>query len=220
MAKPELPHGYLGPQPKFAEFGLSTIDHKEPEITSKTNQIEVKIQLSKPTKLTATLTHCAKSEELPANVFSQVRGNVVTFYASLPEKGYYKLQLFGLPLPDESKTLPGVYNYLINCTNVDGPVVGYPKQFSQWKEGCYINSPISLSKDSPLNAAKFEAFIPKAKSVAVVAEGEWTQLTKDSGSMWAGTVDLEKFRGKNSKVTLNANYNDDNKYSTLLEYWV
>uniref|UniRef100_A0A8W8INN3 Uncharacterized protein n=1 Tax=Magallana gigas TaxID=29159 RepID=A0A8W8INN3_MAGGI len=30
MSKPELPRGYLGAQPKFSEFKLSTLSHNEP----------------------------------------------------------------------------------------------------------------------------------------------------------------------------------------------
>jgi hypothetical protein len=31
--KPELPEGYIGPQDKFEELGLSTMTHSDPEIT-------------------------------------------------------------------------------------------------------------------------------------------------------------------------------------------
>lgn len=81
-------------------------------------QLDVKIRTSKPTKVTANLTNCATNEELPQHVFTQTRGQDVSFLVSLPQVGYYKLQIFALLLPDDNKTLPGVYNYLINCTKV------------------------------------------------------------------------------------------------------
>ena len=37
--KPELQKGYLGAQPKFAEFGLSTASHQDPEINIDSNQV-------------------------------------------------------------------------------------------------------------------------------------------------------------------------------------
>lgn len=39
MSKPELPRGYLGAQPKFSEFKLSTLSHNEPEITTDSNEV-------------------------------------------------------------------------------------------------------------------------------------------------------------------------------------
>lgn len=39
MAKPELPRGYLGAQPKFGDVGLSTLSHDNPEITLDTNEV-------------------------------------------------------------------------------------------------------------------------------------------------------------------------------------
>lgn len=39
MSKPELPRGYLGPQPKFSEFKLSTLSHNDPEITADSNEV-------------------------------------------------------------------------------------------------------------------------------------------------------------------------------------
>lgn len=170
--------------------------------------------------MTASLTICAKSEELPQHVFTQTKDDIVSIFVSLPEVGYYKLQIFALLLPDDSKTLPGVFNYLINCTNLSSPVVVYPKQFAQWKEGCYIVEPFSLSGRAQLSNVKFEAYIPKVKSAAVVADGSWTHLTQNATGLWEGVVDLDQYKGKDTKVTLNANYGEDGKFSTLLEYRV
>ncbi|XP_045189478.1 uncharacterized protein LOC123546900 [Mercenaria mercenaria] len=219
-ARPDLQKGYLGPQSKFEEFGLSTVTHQDPEINIDSNQVEVQIRVSKPTKVTANLTSCAKNEELPQHVFTQTKDGVVSVKVSLPEVGYYKLQIFALLLPDDSKTLPGVYNYLINCSRIASAVATYPKQFAQWKEGCYIVSPSNLDPNVSLAETKFEVFIPKVKSAAVVADGSWTHLNQNTAGLWEGTVNLDPYRFKDAKVTLNANYGDDNKFSTLLEYKV
>jgi hypothetical protein len=42
--KPEIPEGYLGPQEKFKQLGLSTMTHPDPEITARDNHLEIKIQ--------------------------------------------------------------------------------------------------------------------------------------------------------------------------------
>lgn len=51
------------------------------------------------------------------------------------------LQVYGLPFSDPSENLPGVYNYLINCTKTSPNVGAFPKQYGQWKEGCYLYEP-------------------------------------------------------------------------------
>lgn len=55
---------------------------------------------------------------------------------------YLLLQIFAQPLNDTSDSLPGVYNYLINCAATPALPIPYPKQFSQWKEGCYLLTPV------------------------------------------------------------------------------
>lgn len=216
--RPDFSKGYLGAQPKFAEFGLSTVSHDSPEINLEGNEVDVKIKFSKPVKVTANLINCAKEEEQPLHVFTQTRGDIITFPVSLPETGYYKLQLFALPLPDDNKTLPGVYNYLLNCTKITNPATLFPKQFAQWKEGCFIDEPVALGPQSKLKDCHFRAHIPNAKSVAVVADAEWSHLHLNNDGLWEGTVCLDQHKGKDTKVTLNANYGADNKFSTLLEY--
>ena len=57
--------------------------------------------------------------------------------------------------------------------------------------------------------------------MAVVAAGEWFPLKQGGDGTWEGTASLDKHRGKDVKVTLNACMGDDEtKYATLLEYVV
>lgn len=51
IARPELPHGYLGPQGKFSEWGLSTLSHASPEVRSDSNVVEIKLHTNKPMKV-------------------------------------------------------------------------------------------------------------------------------------------------------------------------
>jgi len=52
------------------------------------------------------------------------------------------LQVYALPFSDPSENLPGVYNYLINCANVHAKPIQFPKQYGQWKEGCFLHEPL------------------------------------------------------------------------------
>lgn len=222
MAKqrPDLQEGYLGGQSKFYDFGLGTMSHKEPEITINDNSLEVLIQTTQPMKIMASLINAETKQEYPENVFTQTKGSIVIFLLTLPESGYYKMQIYALPAKDDGKSLPGVFNYLINCTRALQSVYPFPKQYSIWKEGCYLGEPLTLHKDSKLVNVFFKVIIPNAKSVAIVCSGDWSHLKKGDNNMWEGKVEgLNQHRGKDTKVTLNAQYGDDEtKFSTLLEY--
>ena len=217
--RPDLPKGYLGPQPKFSELGLSMFSHVEPDFSIDKNSLEIKIKFTDKVKVTHQLIRCSDEKDLSEFVFTQTLNNLITFIISLPCSDYYKFQIFALPADDDSKSLPNVLNYLINCEKALHPCFPYPKQYAQWKDGCYLKSPICLHEDMELVDVPFDVTIPGANGVAVVADGEWFHCNK-KGNHWEGNFNLNKFKGK--KITLNANLvpSDDTKYSTMLEYKV
>ncbi|PVD30459.1 hypothetical protein C0Q70_09725 [Pomacea canaliculata] len=220
-SRPEVPEGYLGQQPKFAEFKLECISHTNAEFTiPNDNEVEIKIRTSGPIKSTANLIQVRTEKEFPEYVFTQTQGDIVSFVISFPEHGWYKFQIFALPASDESKSLPNVINYLIEVKRALKAVYPFAKQYAPWREGCYLYSPLILNSSSRLHTVNFKVLVPRAKDVAIVAAGEWTHLTKTSGDVWEGKATLDQHRNKNVKVTLNARFGDDeSKYATLLE-WV
>lgn len=170
--------------------------------------------MDRPVKVTGNLIQVSTLKEHVENIFTQTSQDVVSFLVQIPETGYYKLQIYALPVSDESKTLPGVYNYLLNCPTISKPVHPYPKQYAQWKEGCYIYGPLVVSKNNLNSGVSFKVVVPKAKAVAAVVNEEWTQLENKNGDVWEGNV-----KGDADKLTLNANFGgEESKYSTLLEY--
>ncbi|KAL4231924.1 hypothetical protein ACF0H5_009500 [Mactra antiquata] len=216
--KPELPFGYLGAQPKFAELGLSEFSHTENEITANDNQLEIKIKCKDALKVTHQLIDCRTDKEVSEFVFTQTLHGVITFIIHLPESGYYKFQVFALAANDDSKSLPNVFNYLINCVRALHPVFPFPKQYAQWKDGCFLHEPLVLHKEGPLKNVFWKLIIPGAIAVAVVCDGEWFQLDK-KGNHFEGNSNLDPFRAKNPKITLNACFGpDESKFSTMLEY--
>jgi len=216
--RPDLPTGYLGQQAKFAELGLSAFSHAESEIRTNDNQMEIKLKCKEPLKVTHQLINCRTDQDCSEFVFTQTLHGVISFIVSLPESGFYKFQLFALPANDESKSLPNVYNYLIECVRALHPVFPFPKQYAQWKDGCYLHEPLVLHSQAPLRNVFWKVIIPGANAVAIVAGGEWFHLEK-KGNHFEGKSDLDQFRGKDTKVTMNANVGaDESKYSTMLEY--
>lgn len=174
----------------------------------------MKFKFDKLVKVTGNLIQVSTLKECSDGIFTQTQGNVVSFLVQVPDPGYYKLQIYALPVTDESKTLPGVFNYLLNCSNVPKAPRPYPKQYAQWKEGCYLQEPLLISKSELSGGVNFRVTVPNAKAVAVVVKDEWTQLDKKEGDLWEGRV-----TGNADKMTLNANFGGEElKYSTLLEY--
>lgn len=181
-------------------------------------------------RVTANLIAVDSEEEYPDFVFSNSLDKQITFIVNMPSEGYYKLQIYAMPLADPSQQLPGVFNYLINCRAVTQAVFPFPKQYAQWKEGCFMFEPgvIPTSRGPHASQVKldrlppqvnFRVCIPRAEAVAVVADQAWTHLDRLTGSEWSGVVDVGQLYGKNVKVTLNANFGEDKtSYSTLLEY--
>lgn len=216
---PKLPPGYLGAQPKFNEFGMNTLSHHDPIVHLETNSLEIQFATGQEMRVTANLIDAETEEDFPDFVFTQVQGSLVSFLVAMPKPGYYKLQLYAIPANDTSQQLPGIYNYLIECQKVNRPAYPFPKQYAQWKEGCFMWGPQILHKDLKQPTVHFKVCIPKAEAVAVVADQDWSHLTSTQAGIWEGDVPLDKHYGRDSKVTVNCNYGGDKtSYATLLEY--
>ena len=219
-----MAEGYLGPQERFSELGLSVLSHDHPEITARENHLEIKLKARNHVKITHQLVMCKNDHDFSEYVLVQNKDGVVHLHVHMPEgPEWYKLQIYALPASDPSKSLPNVYNYLIHCVRCTLPVYPFPKQFAQWKDGCYLHEPMVLNEHSKLTNIKFYVMVPKAKKVAVVAQGEeWFPLEHKGGPTYEGKCSLDHLRGKDAKVTLCACFDasDENKFSTLLEYHI
>lgn len=217
---PKLPPGYLGSQPKFEEFGLRALSHPTKVIFLDGNYVEIQLSTAEAMRVTANLISVEENKDYPECVFTQSEGSVVSFVILVSKSGFYKLQLYALPCRDTSQQLPGIYNYLVHVPTIVKPAYPFPKQYAQWKEGCYMWEPLILAlhaeRKSP--TVNFKVSIPSANAVAVVVDQDWTTLEK-TGNIWEGRVELGKYWGTNTRVTLNANLGGDaSSFATLLEY--
>lgn len=227
---PTLPPGYLGVQPNFKKLGLTLGSNPDPYIQTDAGDLTVHFIMSDPLRMTTQLLYVTggKNEDCSDYVLQQGRGNEVFFMLKLPKIGLYKMQIYGLPYSDTSESLPGVYNYLVNCRSSYASLVPYPKQYGQWKEGCYLHEPqegqLTANRTSKGSASShqyvyFKLSVPKANSVAVVVGEDWTQLEQKNGQDWEGEIFMEKHWGREPKAAVCANYgNVKASYSTLLEY--
>lgn len=227
---PMLPPGYLGPQPSFKKLGLAATSHDDPYVQTDSGELQVSFRMTQPLRMTSQLLSVVgdKSEDCSDYVLQQGRGESVIFMVKLPKTGLYKFQIYALPYSDTSESLPGVYNYLVNCRNTYSTLIPFPKQYGQWKEGCYLSEPqegtLQANRPSKGSASSFQYIyfkidVPKANSVAIVVGDDWTQLDQKATGSWEGEVFMEKHWGHESKAAVCANYGSVKaSYSTLLEY--
>ena len=163
-ALPTLPPGYLGPQPNFKKLGLSNTSHTDPYLQTDSGDIQVSFSMSQPLRMTSQLIYVSqgKTEDFSDYLLQQGRGNNVIFRLKLPKVGMYKFQIYALPFSDTSESLPGVYNYLINCRMTHATLIQFPKQYGQWKEGCYLHEPLEgqlqANRPSKGSASSFQYY--------------------------------------------------------------
>ena len=223
---PLLPPGYLGPQPMFQTVGMSQPSHQDPYIQVESSDLDISIKMSQPLRMTSQLIYVSgkQQEDLSDYILQQgTSSDIISFQLKLPKTGLYKYQMYALPYSDSSESLPGVYNYLINCHQVAAVIIPFPKQYGQWKEGCFLHQPQegTISRSSVGAELPFSVSVPNANSVAVVIGEEWTQLDQQGGkdAPWVGNVPLSQHWGNEDKMALCANYGSVKaSYSTLLEY--
>jgi hypothetical protein len=225
MSKPTLPSGFLGGQPRFSEMKLRTDSHKEAEFSVQSdNNVVIKLKTGQPTKVVTKLTQCSKDKEIPEYVFVQRKDHDnINFHVGFPDDGYYQFMIFALPETDPTESLPNVYNYLIHVQRNSRPAQPFLKAYTKfYKDCCVLHEPLVLNSTSlHLDRTKFELTVPGAQKVAVHCKEEWFQLEKKSGSKWEGKVDLFKYKGQNTKVTVNAAYDKEGtSYSVLLETFI
>ncbi|KAF6779604.1 Kyphoscoliosis peptidase [Paragonimus kellicotti] len=159
-------------------------------------------------------------------VLQQMRENQVYFVIRFPHLGFFKFQIYALPYSEPGESLPSVFNYLLEVTQVhrnrSGQVMCFPQQFAQWKEGCYLHSPLDgiLSPGQHTgDLVPFRVTVPAAQAVAVVVGDDWTHLTQ-TGDRWEGQVPLKSHWGHERQLAVCANFANtmDGNYGTLLEY--
>lgn len=229
---PTIPPTYLGPVSRFDSMGLKALSHTDPFIQANTGELCIQFARhpDKPLRIMAQLIHCSHdvSEDCSQQILQQTRDFQIYFVIRFPHPGFFKFQIYALPYTEPGESLPSVYNYLLEATQVNrgrnGHVMCFPQQFAQWKEGCYLHTPMdgilypSVSNQPTADTVPFRVTIPTAHAVAVVVGEDWTHLSKVN-DCWAGQVCLKPYWGIENQLALCAKYNvDDGNYGTLLEY--
>jgi len=221
---PTLPSGYLGAQPSFEVFGMATDSHPDPYILTNLDtlggSLKISLRLSRPLRITAQLLYVSGGQNLDSSeyILQQSVNKGVTFMLNLPKTGLFKFQIFATLQSETGDSLPGVFNYLIDCRGTVDHPAPYPKQFGPWKEGCSLETPLEARLHTSAEHIYFKMAVPRASAVAVVIGQEWTQL-KQLENSWQGEVPIEKHRDKEHKVTVCGNFGATaTSFSTLLEY--
>lgn len=213
----------IGQKPQFQTLKLELKSHKSAEFSTNDNIFNLEIKSPQKLQTTSQL-HKHKGEakeDVSGGVFTQYQNNVLTFHLALPEPAWYVFHIFAKPADDGGSSLPGVFTYLIQCKKASKKVFPYPKQFADFKPGCFVHKPMYLDTTKDLKNVEFRVTVPGAKGVAVTAKDEWTHLTSKGSDLWQGEVSIEQYRGQNVDVKLNARFEDDGtKFSSLVVYHV
>jgi len=223
MADSDRPSASLGQKPQFNEYKLELKSHKSAEFSTNDNIFDIELKAPEPLKTTVQLHKCKgeAQEEVTGGVFTQYNDKVLTFHLALPDVAWYTFNIFAKSIDSEGASLPCVYTYLIQCKKAPKKVYPYPKQFADFKAGCFVFNPRFLDVSKDLKKVEFKVKVPGAKGLAVTARDEWTHFTSKGGDLWLGEVALEHLKGKDVDIKLNAQFSDDKtKFATLLVYHI
>jgi len=80
--------------------------------------------------------------------------------------------------------------------------------------------PLAIAPKSETVMVPFRVRIPKATTVAVVVNQDWTSLDPDDTMVWEGEVEIVPSDQTPTKIVLVASYGDQNRFASLLEYIV
>lgn len=221
MQLPRLPSGFLGEQPMLVKHGIIPATHPDPIMHLDGNYVEIEFHTSKGMRFTSSMNEIETKRECSEFIFIQSVSEGIRLCVLLPQEGFFALCIHGNLFEDNSQQIPGLFNYLIHCKQLTSPVVRYPKQFGYWKEGCYMWEPLSISPKSETVLIPFRVRIPRAFTVAVVVDQDWTRLDQDELGIWEGKVELVPNPEAPSRIVLVASYDvEQSRFSSLLEYSV
>ena len=215
---PKLPSGFLGPQPMLVKYGVTAVSHSDPVVHIDTNYVEIKFATSQGMRFTTSLSETETKRDCSEYVFIQSENSGITLLLVLPNTGFFTLCVHGNPFSDNSQQIPGLCNYLIHCKKIEKEATPFPKQYGFWKEGCSMVQPITIKPTLNTVLVPFKVRIPRAATVAVVVNKDWTALSLGEDMMWVGEIQVEANHGP-TKIVLVASYGDDElRFATLLEY--
>ena len=220
---PRLPSGFLGQQPMLIKHGILPASHPDPIIHLDGNYVQIEFHTNKGMRFTSSLSEITDTAKLDCSeyIFTQCIPEGIRLCVLLPKTGFFAFCVHGNLFEESCQQIPGLFNYLLSCENITQPVVRYPKQFGYWKEGCFMLEPLAILPKKETEIVPFKVKIPKATTVAVIVNKDWTRLDLDEKTAtWEGEIQLEQ-TGDSIKIVLVACYDDNqDRFASLLEYSV
>lgn len=192
----------------FYEAGFRPVSHNQAAIRID-SRAEIVVDTPDEYLMIATLKR--GTSELKSATFVQRDKDAYRISLAPPTKGDYKLSLFSKRATEQGN-YRWVMDYDVIAGDGSGDAGGFPETFEAFtKHNVRLFYPMNgrLKLTSTQN---FKLYVPSAESVAIVADGQWTQLIKNGdifeGAASIGTEDIMVF-GK---------YPGNEKYSGLLKY--
>ncbi|XP_076460851.1 uncharacterized protein LOC143293634 [Babylonia areolata] len=220
-SRPKVKEG-IGEKPQFKELKLETVSHKASEFETNTNIFDIELKTPGNVKSIHTMHSydgALNETQLENTVFIQLEDKKAMYRVAVRETGWHKLNIFIAPISSEGMSLPCVFTYLFYVTKVTKEALPFPKQYADWKAGCYLYSPMFLDPSGDLEKVEFKVKVPDAKKVAVTCGDEWYHLQENDGK-WEVEACLTHHNRRGEQVKVNANFpgNEASQFACLLVY--
>jgi len=215
-------NGQLGPNDNFDTLRMKAVSQPSAYVEAPDNgEMDFLFSTPVPCDILVNLFLCRGKKEKKMECFTFVdkRTDKTTVKSRFPEKGNYKLEIYGKEKSkDGSCQLVFVYFIVVNQPMND--CCRFPKTYNCWTDGCELSEP---ELGTPLYADRtvpFAVKIPEADDVALVhAAGFRIHLTKDNKQMWRGSVNTGNEAGKDIQLCARFSKAPDS-HSVLLEFKV
>lgn len=215
------PVPYYGPTPIMERLGITTDTHNDPLIVTTGENLEIKFNMNKDTKVTHTFQYFDVQDDsvtdIDRYVFVRSRSDTsISYMVRCSREGYYIFSLFGTDGKAESSGLDCVFRYLIVCQEAQSSISAFPKTYHRWQR-CTLYEPLSgdLLQDKRYT---FKMDIPQAVEVFVAIGEIWHHLKRKVGYTWEGNINT----GKTSSVAkIMARFTvsrDSSLFAHLLDY--
>lgn len=215
-------NGQLGATNNFYALRMKAVSQPSPYVVDpKNGQMDFLFDTPVPCDLLVQLFLCKDKIErvMEGFAFIDKRADKATVMARFPEKGNYKLTIYGKK-KNKDGSYPVAFVYFIIVSEPIGDCCQFPKAYNSWSDDCELAEPDFRNPLSVDKTISFAVKVPEAENVAVIhPTNGWTFLTKDKDQMWKGNVSTGSEAGK--VIQLAARFGDGSgSHDILLDFKV
>jgi len=197
-------------RPMFFTAGFRIGSHPRARIAA-TDRVAITLGTTQPVQMSARVLDAATDRPLEGEFgFVQVAGGEAQIQVAFPRPGDYLVRIFAKPQGAEGP-LSWVMDYRVTASR-GTPDAAFPMAFTGFgARGAWLFEPLGGLLQAG-QSYHFRLRAPGALDVAVVANGQWTHLTR-AGEEWAGDATAAA-----GNVVVFAKYDPTSNFTGLLRY--